>query len=231
MLISGSSAARFGLALALCGLAVLGVAAGCVYDGSDRCSANQVFTDGTCVCASGFGFDAGAGACVVCGEHEEVVSGVCTCTSGWVRDAASKQCVPDFPGLGDACAATTACTYAEFPACHVPASGKGYCTTEACASDDDCRGGYRCDLTGATSYCRRPTIGEGTTCTSDADCASFEAVWCAIGVTPRACAQRDCTLDSTADCFVGEICCDMAAYAAFGVPATLCTPPTACPSL
>jgi hypothetical protein len=212
------------------GAAVAMLASACVYDGSDRCSPSQSLSAGVCVCAPGFGFDAGAGACVVCGDHQQVVSGVCACVSGWVLDATTRQCVPDFPGLGAACTASTACTHAEFPTCHQQGGGSGYCTTEGCTGDPDCHAGYKCDLVASPAYCRRPTLGEGTTCTSDDDCASFEATWCAIGITPRACAQRDCTLGASDQCFVGEICCDMAAYAAFGVPATLCTPPTACPS-
>jgi hypothetical protein len=217
------------LVLLVCCICAVGAGEACVYDASDRCSPSQVMQDGFCVCAAGSGLDARTNTCAPCGEHQVVVGTVCACASDYALDAATGACVFNRPGLGDACGAGAPCSHAENPACHVPAGGTGYCTTEACTSDADCGGAYRCDLVASPPYCRRPTLGEGQVCTSDADCAGNEATWCAIS-SPRMCAMRDCTLGSTNECFVGEICCDMSRFVSFGVPSTLCTPPASCPN-
>lgn len=68
----------------------------------------------------------------------------------------------------------------------------------------------------------KPT-GEDAQCTSDADCAGFEASFCDTFVTGT-CLVPNCTLAPNDSCFVGKECCDLSS---FGL-STLCIAAGAC---
>lgn len=222
----------------------------CVYDSGDRCGPHQKFTsDGTCVCESGY--TATETACVTCGVNEVMGAAGCVCAAGYGRSVATDPCAacganavtnasgacecatgyvntgsgcePLSAGLGVACSeATSPCTDVTYSVCHSTSGAQGYCTKAGCTSAD-CTGGYACDTSGATSYCRRPPLGAGTSCTSNADCASGEATYCDT-YSSHVCMVQGCTL-SPNSCFPGTECCDLSTY---GVPQPLCVPQGAC---
>lgn len=68
----------------------------------------------------------------------------------------------------------------------------------------------------------KPT-GEDQPCTTDADCAGFEASFCDNFVS-LTCLVRGCSVVPDS-CFAGKECCDLSA---FGLPMTLCIAEGAC---
>jgi hypothetical protein len=111
------------------------------------------------------------------------------------------------------------CTDATYNHC----AAAGYCTTSGCTGAGDCTGGYACDVSGTPAYCRRPPMGIGKTCTSNADCAGSEATFCDM-FGGNKCIVEGCSL-SPDSCFPGTECCDLTA---FGVPMPICIPEGAC---
>jgi hypothetical protein len=216
-----ATAARWA-ALALASVA----AAGCVYDSGARCDENEELSaDGkTCTCVAGAVMTDHA--CVLCGANEVPGPGACVCAPGFARAAAGMPCQAMPGGLGAACdTASTPCTDATYAHCQVTSGSAGYCTSTGCASSGDCTGGYACDTSGAVPFCRRPPVGAGMSCQSNADCAGTEATFCDAVVT-HTCRVQGCTL-SPDDCFEGTQCCDLSG---FGVPQPICVQSGTCPT-
>lgn len=175
---------------------------GCIVD--HACDANEVELKSSfsgCLCAPGAVLNADKSGCVACGENEEIQNGVCACMTGFARASADAGCSAS--SQGSACSATTPCNGADFPYC----SPAGYCTLSGCSTDADCTvGGYACDTTASPAYCVRPPSGQGKTCSASADCAGFEADYCAMGT----CLVSGCKTTTT--CFGDWACCDFAVY-------------------
>lgn len=204
--------------LAGCGLAM----GGCVYDAEDRCSPDQtVAGKGFCVCLPGSVMTATG--CVACGENEVATGSACVCAEGFSRPAEGAACEAGPSGLGAACdTAGSACPDPAYALCHATAGSAGYCTEE-CTSSEDCEGGYACETAATPSYCRRPPVGAGQPCASDADCAGTEAPYCESFMLHQ-CVVGDCS-PAAQDCFSGTQCCD---FTQFGAPAPFCLPNGAC---
>ena len=179
-------------------------AAGCVLDTDDRCGPNQVAFEGDerCVCAEGSAYTPDG--CVPCGEHESVTPTGCACVAGYLRGD-DGVCAEVVGGIGVACTSDAECTNPTYPHCQT-GSGGGYCTSLNC--DAGCDGDYSCNLAASPTYCQRAPTGVGTACTSDADCASFDANYCELFVS-RTCLVRDCSV-SPESCFSGFECCAFA---------------------
>jgi len=195
----------------------------CIYDADDRCGKNQVYEDGHCVCAAGFGLSEQD--CVRCGENEVGnPTGPCECEDGLVRAGEGEPCIE---AVGMACTTDDDCANDEFSHCHLDADD-GYCTKADCtAGGDDCPGSYACNDRSDPAFCERPPTGLGTACSSDEDCADFEADYCEL-FSEQACVVEGCAADPTI-CHGDWVCCDITL-----IDASFCTPPSslvdgACP--
>lgn len=198
---------------------------GCVYDSDQRCGEGQVLeTEGseTCICAPGYATTPTG--CVRCGQHETAGATGCVCEAGYSRASETAPCTATPAGLGTACDATSnPCMDATYNFCHATSGTAGYCTVQNCTSETGCSGGYVCDLAASPSYCRRPPVGAGTPCESDANCAGTEATYCDTSQS-HSCVVQGCTL-APDNCFTGTECCDLSIY---GITAPLCVPAGAC---
>jgi len=238
-----------GLIAKVCGAATLWAAA-CVYDADRRCDTNQteieddrcVCQEGfipqaggcvpcgeheiargdTCVCAPGYGLGADARSCEACAQGEVQVDGVCACEPGAERDPSTQLCTQS--GLGATCSADADCNDAAYPICHIEGAS-GYCTRQGCAAADDCGGAFACDTSTAPSYCRRPPLGQGATCSSNADCAGTQATYCDT-FSSNLCLVEGCTPGGS-DCFIGWSCCDLSSL---GLDRQLCVTDGSCPA-
>jgi hypothetical protein len=191
----------------------------CVYDSDNRCGEGQALeTEGTetCICAKGYATTPTG--CVLCPENEEPGATGCVCKAGYSKPTADAPCAQAGVGMGATCDATSIpCTDATYNHCHAVSGTAGYCTTQGCTSDADCSGGYMCDLSATPAYCRRPPLGFGKACSTDADCAGTEATYCDSFMT-KTCLVQGCTLEPD-NCFSGTECCNLSA---FGVAQPLC---------
>jgi hypothetical protein len=197
------------------------LAQACVYDADDRCDEGQRVEGDFCVCLEGL-VPAEVG-CAPCGDHETAVDGACACDEGYARGGEG-ACEEVSAELGQGCDPSDAsgCPDA-YPACQASEFDVGYCTTEGCASDDDCEGGYLCDTRTRPSHCARPTIGLGDACETHEDCADKEATFC-VTIMMGGCAIEGCSAPDVG-CPPGYACCDLAS---FGL-AVLCVPEGMCP--
>lgn len=205
---------------------LLGLVAGaCTLDSSDRCGPHQVIwgDNERCVCEEGAALTPTG--CVPCGEHEEPGAMGCVCESGFSRPSADGACEPAPESLGAACSADKACADDTYDYCAMGGSQGDYCTSTGCTSSSECSSGYACVTGAAPSFCKRPPVGLGKSCTSPADCAGLEADFCDTFQSHQ-CLVQGCSL-SPDDCFEGWSCCDLSK---FGMPQPLCLPLGACPS-
>jgi hypothetical protein len=146
----------------------------------------------------------------------------CICEAGFSRAGAGEPCAElENGGAGSPCSSNAECMNPAFPHCELRTSGGGYCTNEGCTGNSDCAPGFSCVTSGSVPVCRLPPEGAGRPCTSDADCAGTEALYCDLFVS-HGCLVRDCSLDPDS-CFPGMECCTVAP----GVP-NLCIPAGAC---
>lgn len=210
------------------------IAAGsaCIYHADDRCSPGEVQdpATGECVCAPNSvpvvrpvtvlkpqpGDQSLVSMCVPCGANEQIVAGACVCVAGYVKGASG--CV--LTNLGATCASDGDCSDGDANHCQLPtAEAAGYCTTTGCAANADCRGAnYACAAAGSGSYCRRPPLNEGNTCTTqtlDPATCGAEAPLCLLGQ----CTVIGCAGDS--DCSPSRKCCDLSKFQAGAPPACL----------
>jgi hypothetical protein len=197
----------------------------CVYDPDQRCDGGQVLYESDfprCICAPGSA--ATAEGCVPCADNEVAAATGCDCAEGFARpsDGATCEAVP--MGQGVACdEASAACVDPDYNHCQIVSGTSGYCTNTGCTGASDCAGGYACDTTASPSFCRRPPLGAGQSCSADSDCAGTEASYCDTFVT-HTCLVVGCSL-APDNCFAGTECCDLSA---FGVPRPLCVAQGAC---
>jgi len=214
---------RAAFAVAVAGLFV-SLPTACTFDPDDRCGENQViYGDNVrCVCAEGSALTAEG--CVRCAEGEVAGENGCVCAAGESRPAPGAPCEATPAGLGVSCdTQEMPCSDATYDHCETGEGTQGYCTNVDCSDPGDCQGGFACDTESSPSVCRRPPLGLGKACESDADCAGGEATYCDAFVS-RTCLVSDCSLTAD-DCFVGYACCDLSA---FGVPQPLCVPEGTC---
>jgi hypothetical protein len=204
---------------------LLGLTVGaCTFDASDRCGPHQVIygDNERCVCEEGAALTATG--CVPCGEHEVPGATGCSCENGFTRPSAGGACEAAPTGLGAACGPDQACADATYDHCATGANQSGYCTSVGCSSSSECPSGYACATSATPSFCQRPPLGLGKSCSSAADCAGLEADFCDTFQSHQ-CLVQGCSLAAD-DCFEGSSCCDLSN---FGMPEPLCLPPGACP--
>ena len=170
------------LALIVLGLSAVCVSA-CLYDADDRCRGGRVLSAGLCVCPPD--------------------------TSLMGEQCVAKMAAPK--GLGVACDTATHCEDETFSVCKMTAADEGYCTKEGCADDAECGGDYYCAKDASPAYCKHLPTGTDVECSSDDDCAEFDANYCAPanleGV--RLCVVAHCTENS---CAPGLKCQDISKY-------------------
>jgi hypothetical protein len=195
------------------------LAAGCLYDPNDRCSAGQQLdVNDVCVCLPDHvsvkrditivvpaipGEHIPAAYCAPCGENQVVSNDVCVCSPGYVAGAGG--CVPS--NLGSSCAGDADCASGDAKFCRLP---QGYCTSTGCTGNDGCSqdADYACAIDPTGNYCKRPPLKQGTPCMTqgmDPVCGD-EAPICALG----ACAVIGCVVD--ADCSPSRKCCDLSRF-------------------
>jgi hypothetical protein len=196
-------------------LVMLVTAGGCVYDTSERCGPAMELdaTLDVCVCAPN-AVVTGLG-CTACTVDEVVVNGACGCAPGSTKN--SDNVCARVAGLGDSCDSATPCTDAKYSFC-APTTG-GVATsntcTQACSSDADCDSAYTCATWETQPYCRE-FEGVGKTCSSAADCAGTDAMFCDT-FQSHTCIVNGCSLSAN-ECPKGTMCCD---FSSFGL-GTLC---------
>lgn len=201
-------------------LATVLLGTGCLVDPDQRCGPDLVdLGDGVCGCAEGEILDVDARACIRCGPHEVATGDACSCIEGYARDDAG-VCAEVPPGLGAPCTTAADCVDAAYPVCQ---ADDGYCT-EACTTDDDCTGAFRCQLDGSPPFCQQPPTGLGTACEVAEDCEGLEADYCDSFFTGE-CLVSGCNLEND-DCFVGLSCCDLSV---FGLDEPICVEEGTCP--
>jgi len=204
----------------LCGMFSLGPS--CILD-DNRCDANQVALTGdltVCECVPGSIKDPRGYGCTLCGANEVVKDNKCVCDDGYARATADAACEESM--LGASCSADNPCPSA-FPHCAIGSAGAGYCTTLGCTGAADCVEGWTCVEAEPMNYCGKPPTGQGTPCTTSADCEGFEASYCEA-VESKTCLVPNCaTGEST--CFADYSCCDIMMKIS-SIP-SLCVPPAA----
>lgn len=194
----------------VCGWVLIWIAAGCVLDTDDKCGERQVIwgDDEQCVCEEGSAYTPEG--CVPCTANEVASATGCACATGFARPSPELACAEIPVGIGVACSTAAECLDLPYPVCQAAAVGSGYCTSANCTTSAECAAGYACNTTATPTYCQRPPLGAGTSCTSPADCAGTEAIFCDTFVT-RTCRVQDCSLAAD-DCFEGTECCDLSMY-------------------
>mgnify|MGYP000467282402 CR=1 FL=1 len=194
--------------------------ASCVYDPNARCGENQQFVEDACVCVNNAALTSLG--CVSCGENEMSTGSACSCVAGYERVSAGAACTALTSKLGVACDTGNApCTDPKYSVCHVVSGTAGYCTEQGCSDANPCSGSYACDTNATPTFCRRPPVGVGKTCSSDADCATTEATFCEVFQTHQ-CLVQSCT-STPNSCFPGQECCTIAP-----LKKSLCLPPGGC---
>ena len=204
----------------LCGLFGL-VPSACLYDDDNRCGPHQVaVSNDRCSCEEGY--IPGEDGCVACGDKEVALNGACSCAEGFARANDTDPCERPPAELGVECdTESNPCPAGDYSLCHVTEGTSGYCTN-ACASSDECDGGYKCQEADAESFCRRPPVGLSEKCDSNEDCADGEATSCEA-IQSHQCLVP-CAAGDTAACFVGDACCAFPGPFVACVPASACTP-------
>ncbi len=194
------------------------LAPGCLVDLDDRCGAHQRYDQDSEACLCDGDFARQGDGCVRCGENETGSVDGCVCVAGFSRRNAESPCVAT-AGLGEACAADADCGD-EYDYCAKPADAdEGYCTASGCSTEADCPTDYGCNLRQEPRFCERPPKGLGTACTSNQDCASFDASYCET-VSAKACLVNDCAPDPS-KCHGDWVCCDIGLLSQ-----SLCIPPS-----
>lgn len=200
---------------ARCLAAVLTLVASCIYDPDRPCGAHQRHEDGECICDPGYRQNEYLTACVACGLNEVGSGRSCQCMAGYSRSSTTNVCEPNSPALGLPCDGT--CSDPVYAYCYAPPSGSAYCTNTGCTSSAECGGGYGCDTERTPRVCSKLPSGVGHPCTSDDDCAQFEAKHCETYLL-KTCLVRDCAA-AEVSCYPGTVCCD---YSLAFLPLSLC---------
>ncbi len=178
---------------------------------------------GACVCVEGY-VSSGT-ECVTCPEHERVQGDGCVCVEGYERSGDGESCAPmATSGPGVACSDGLPCRDSAFPHCAQASNGDQYCTSLGCRTSADCPEDFACTSSASGSYCQRSPLGMAAPCSTDDDCASYEATFCETLIS-NSCLVQGCSL-SNDDCFDGWECCDASA---FGMPIPICIPAGNCP--
>jgi hypothetical protein len=186
-------------------LLVIAATSGCVYDANDRCGENMTYdtTLEACLCTdhavvSGLG-------CKLCASDEVVIAGACGCARGSAKNADS--ICERITGLGDSCESASDCTNPAFSYC-APGVAGSTCTS-TCTDDTGCGDAYTCATWEPQPYCRE-FVGLGASCTSSADCAGTDAMFCDT-YQSHTCIVAGCSLDES-ECPRGTMCCDFSQY-------------------
>lgn len=195
----------------------------CTFDPDDRCGVGQVIYGDNVRCVCPEGSLAIGTECVKCGDNEIAGPTSCVCDAGFFRPAPGQACEPAPQGLGAACDTSVPCAGEPYSHCETVDDSAGYCTSTGCSSSDQCTDGYQCDLAVSPSICRKPPVGLGTPCSTDAECAGTEATYCDTFMS-KTCRQQGCTF-APDSCFIGTQCCDLSQ---FGVAQPLCVPAGTC---
>jgi hypothetical protein len=188
-------------------IAVLAIAAGCMYDASRPCGPNMHFDDTLEACMCDDHAAPVDGGCQPCAADEVVVANACACPSGTSKDAAN-VCTT-VPGLGDPCDATTPCDDATYSYCGMKDGATAGSCTNQCASNNDCIDSYTCATWLAQPYCM-VFDGLGKPCTTQDDCAGSDATFCDTYIS-HTCVVANCTLTGN-ECPRGLTCCDLSNY-------------------
>jgi hypothetical protein len=201
---------------------------GCLVDLDNRCGSHQKYNGDAirCECAEGFGLVGTK--CIACGENEVGSLSGCACAPGYLRASSEAPCAAQ-DTLGRACTKDEDCVHPDYNYCHLGDTG-GYCTSAGCTSSKECPNSisYACNTRESPSFCERPPTGFGAQCSSDEQCAGFEASYCE-SASSKACLVNDCKADPDI-CYGDQVCCDIGL-----IGTSICIPPDqlangACPA-
>ena len=172
-------------------LPLLWANASCLSGEPEReCGEGQGYVDGQCVCPAGYRMDGDE--CIACGPNMVVSDqNKCVCAPGFDREDNDEPCValaPE-PCEGDDC----------------EVGG------DSCTESSQCPSGQYCDMTASPTACKAIPTGEGTPCSSDADCAGLDASYCELAVS-QTCLVQGCDPAFLNSCSDDYICCDFTTY-------------------
>lgn len=188
-----------------------GTMSACIVSDS-RCDAHQFQTSvdlHNCSCDPGYVLSPMGYGCVPCGANEEVKSDTCVCKAGFTRASDTGPCEAVMGSeLGATCDAAQSCNGPN-PYCAL-SEDTPYCTTQGCTRNDDCSADWRCDTSGAQSFCKKPPSGFGMHCEASADCAGNEAAFCET-LNTHMCIVSNC-VGSPGGCPSQSVCCDLTTF-------------------
>jgi hypothetical protein len=151
-----------------------------------------------------------------CGDELVELPGLymgCVCPRGSVFDPESKRC--------------TSCRDHEKVSDNVCVCVSGYMrprTGAACTPIEDTGVADASDVADASS--QAPT-GEGESCKTSADCASYDATFCQTVQAPNVCLVQGCATGETR-CSPANVCCSFADFPPFAAANGLCIPERNC---
>jgi hypothetical protein len=184
---------------------------GCIV-GGNKCDENQVHVDegspDYCTCAPGTIMGPDGYGCVRCGKNEEVDDGRCVCRPGFSRTSPTAACEKtEGQAIGAACEDSAGCRD-PYPHCATDGSER-YCTRTGCG-DEACPDGYTCETVGDSEFCAKLPTGIGEQCSSNDQCADFDASEC--DTFNRRCVLGGCAVGRSS-CPNTWQCCDISMFA------------------
>lgn len=196
---------------------------GClVGKGDERCDENQEYRGSACHCIEGTVPASDGIGCVECGPNQVIKEYQCVCDEGFEQLVEDGPCIEKPEGLGEPCTPSDGSCNDRYPVCVVRPSGTGLCTNE-CDTGSDCADGFGCTSIGeGKKVCTPPASGDAVECTTQEDCAGFDAHDCSL---VGRCIVRGCSEEI--GCWGDAVCCDFSHLGA----TTACMSPAATDAL
>jgi hypothetical protein len=188
---------------------IAGFSSSCILD--ERCDEDQVHKiEGTldyCECAPGTIRDPKGYGCRRCSSHEVVKNDMCVCKEGFAKASPNGSCeAVTGQVIGAECSDASSCIE-PYPYCASDGPER-YCTLENC-TDSNCPDGYTCETIESQKFCAKLPTGLDATCTSNEDCAAFDASEC--DTFNRKCVLGGCAAGRV-QCPSTWICCDIGMF-------------------
>lgn len=165
-------------------LTCLGLGA-CLYDPGERCGPVMLYVAASFSCVCEPGAIAVSGGCQRCAADEVVSNGQCVCPTGQTKNASNVCAVVSGLGDA-CDTADAPCNSATYSFCAATGSGTAGTCTKTCTTNTDCDGAYTCTTWEAQPLCRAFVgVGAPCTmttdCVGDANyCDAFQTHSCMI---------------------------------------------------
>ena len=149
-----------------------------------------------------------------CGERQKELEGPyvgCTCEPGYVFTSDGKRCVE--------------CGAHEIVRDNACVCDEGYSRARA---GESCEATADAGMSESTTGSEVPAVtGEGTACTTSADCEGLYATYCVTLLPPSTCVIQGCA-SGERKCPGSSVCFSFADFAPLASTNGICTPPTMC---